>query len=124
MSRWPALRTIAKRLVRTLMERPESSEGLSNTLVVRRGLSPDFYFFLQIFAKQRGTYMVLDRRVGDRRRLPRDIGTERRRNDRRGAVPSTWSEGNFVCVRDSHIDEDNQTDRLQSFPRDTPERRD
>ena len=76
------------------------TDQLGALLIVPRGLAPDFYFFCDVFAKQRRATLVVDRRVDERRRLPRDVPLDRRReHDRRGHPPSTWIEGSFVLVR-------------------------
>ncbi len=70
-------------------------------LIVRRELSPAYYFFLQTFADTNRLAVVIDRRVGDRRRQPRRAFAERRRVDRRGAIPLSWSQGDFIVVREA-----------------------
>ena len=71
----------------------------ADALIVRRGLSPDYYFFAEIFAEQNSLEVVLDRRVDDeRRRRSGEVSAERRCNDRRGALPATWDEGDIVVA--------------------------
>lgn len=65
-------------------------------LIVRRGLSPAYYGFLQVFAKANGFEVILDRRVGDRRRRFDRFSKERRADDRRTQEPPTWDEGDFL----------------------------
>ena len=69
-------------------------------MIVRRGLSPAFYFFCNIFATERGMKLVPDRRVKERRRWQRAApASDRRRNDRRSnAAP--WPKEDFIIVRD------------------------
>jgi hypothetical protein len=39
-------------------------------LIVRKGLSPAYYFFCKMFAQERGLEMMLDRRRAEDRRKP------------------------------------------------------
>jgi hypothetical protein len=68
-------------------------------LIVRRSLSPAYYYFLQTFAEANRLEVVIDRRVTDRRLVRSRTFRERRLADRRGLPPSTWIEGDFVVVR-------------------------
>ena len=68
-------------------------------LIVRRALSPAYYFFLQTFADANRIAVVIDRRVDDRRHQTRRTFGERRQADRRGAIPLSWSQGDFIVVR-------------------------
>jgi hypothetical protein len=65
-------------------------------LIVPRGCSPEFYFFCSVFAKEHHARVVIDRRSQERRELLYDAAAERRRTDRRGALPYTWGAGNFI----------------------------
>jgi hypothetical protein len=68
-------------------------------IIVRRALSPAYYFFLQTFAATNRLALLQDRRIDERRRqLMRKFG-DRRHGDRRGAEPPTWSQGDFIVVR-------------------------
>jgi hypothetical protein len=69
------------------------------SLIVRRALSPAYYFFLQTFADANRIAVVIDRRVDERRRQTHRTFGERRKADRRGATPMSWSEGDFIVVR-------------------------
>ena len=76
---------------------PESAD--TDLMIVRAGLSPAFYFFCQVFAKERRLKLVPDRRMGDRRHRQRpEAGTDRRQSDRRMAG-SIWTKEDFVVVR-------------------------
>ncbi len=66
-------------------------------LIVRRGLSDEYYTYLQKFAKTRELEIVVDRRRGERRRGPQPAPEERRREERRGPVPETWKLADFVA---------------------------
>lgn len=67
-------------------------------LIVKRGLSPAYYFFCGVFAKERGLEVVPDRRVAERRRWQRDTPpTDRRSIDRRR---ENWPSNEFTVVRD------------------------
>lgn len=68
-------------------------------MIVRRGMSPDYYFYLQKFAMANNVELVQDRRVDDRRRWPLRVAAERRNNDRRAPLPTTWEKGDFVAIR-------------------------
>ena len=70
-----------------------------DVLIVPRGLSPDYYFFLRTTAKVNGTEVVIDRRRGERRTHSNIVDAERRRVDRRGPVPVTWSKGEFIALQ-------------------------
>jgi hypothetical protein len=69
-------------------------------LIVRRGLSPAFYFFCDVFARERGLQLVPDRRAKERRRHQRATASiDRRQHDRRQLF-SQWSKEDFIVVRD------------------------
>jgi hypothetical protein len=68
-------------------------------LIVRRGLDPSFYKFLEIFAAEHHLEIVLDRRQADRRGPTQPVGQDRRRQDRRGPPPPSWSSGDFIAVK-------------------------
>lgn len=72
----------------------------SDLMIVRRGLSPSFYFFCQVFAKEHNLVVVPDRRAHDRRRRERATPTiDRRAQDRRGEPPR-WRSEDFIVLRD------------------------
>jgi hypothetical protein len=56
----------------------------ADAVVVPRGLSPAYYFYMEVFARTNELGFVVDRRVADRRRYGTDIAMERRATDRRG----------------------------------------
>lgn len=68
-------------------------------------MSREYYFFCEILAKVNGADMLLDRRVTERRCQSVYVARERRRADRRGPAPSTWTNG-FFLTRISVIGED------------------
>lgn len=71
----------ARRILRRLFNRrkPADEAESHDLLVVRRGMSPAFYFFCTLFAKERGLVVVEDRRRKERRRRQRPTpATERR----------------------------------------------
>jgi hypothetical protein len=78
---------------------PAGSAGKMERLVVRRSLSPAYYYFLQMFADANRIKLLIDRRVHDRRVVQGRTFQERRRADRRALPPPTWTEGDFVVVR-------------------------
>lgn len=68
----------------------------SGLLIVKRGLSPAYYFFCGVFAKERGLEVVPDRRVNERRRWQRELPPgDRRANDRRR---ENWPNSEFTVV--------------------------
>ncbi len=70
-----------------------------DALIVPRGLSNDYYFFMEVFAKTNAVELIIDRRRPDelrRQRLP--VSTERRVADRRRPLPGTWQESGFIRV--------------------------
>ena len=76
-----------------------SQSGEIERLIVRRALSPAYYFFLQTFADANRLTLVIDRRIEERRRARRRTFTERRQGDRRGSIPPSWTQGDFIVVR-------------------------
>lgn len=72
------------------------------SLIVRRSLSPAYYFFLQTFAQANRLGVVVDRRLEERRQETRRTFGERRRAERRGAEPLSWQQGDFIVVRAGH----------------------
>lgn len=74
----------------------------STVTIVRRGLSPAYYFFFEIFAKQNGIKVVVDRRVDDRRARLEHVFGDRRASDRRLPPPRTWGEADLVIPQPTH----------------------
>ena len=69
-------------------------------MIVRRGMSPAFYFFCRLFANENGLHVVPDRRAADRRYRQRATPSiDRRRFDRRMAE-NQWVKEDFLVVRD------------------------
>ena len=70
-------------------------------LIVRRGMSAEYYSFCRILAITNRVPVLVDRRVGDRRqRLENYWGIERRGGaDRRTTAPGTWTDSQFVMTR-------------------------
>jgi hypothetical protein len=70
-------------------------------LIVRKGLSPAYYFFCKMFAQERGLDMVLDRRREPRRRKQRPTPTiDRRAADRRNPE-SNLDKDDFCVVKET-----------------------
>ena len=67
-------------------------------LIVRRGLSHSYMAFLRVYARNRGLEVTIDRRAEERRRRETDILPDRRRGERRGPVPRTWDQADFVAI--------------------------
>jgi hypothetical protein len=70
-------------------------------LIVRRGMSAEYYSFCSILATTNRVPVLFDRRVNDRRqRLEPYWGSDRRSGaDRRSAVPTSWTESQFALTR-------------------------
>ena len=91
-----AIRHIFRKRERAIPELPPKPD----LMIVRRGLSPSFYFFCHVFAKEHGLTVVPDRRTRNRRRRQRATPTiDRRAQDRRGE-PVHWPFEDFIIVRD------------------------
>ncbi len=101
MQEWPSLREAVRRLLKAPSQTVEPATPCPDkTIIVRRGLSEDFYFFLDVFARHNNTAMVVDRRASDRRRFSREAVKERRHDsDRRAASSSPWTKENFFIER-------------------------
>lgn len=99
MMSWFPLRR-ATQHVRQRSPRVSAQPELKGKLILRRGLSETYYFFLEIFAKQNDVELVIDRRTGERRHMPRDVPNDQRRSDRR-MDPSTTpiAREDFFVVR-------------------------
>jgi hypothetical protein len=74
-------------------------ERESALIIVRLGAIDRFAALERAFGPE-GIVVIWDRRVADRRRAGRDsaVATERRRRDRRGPAPPTWSLLDFLVV--------------------------
>jgi hypothetical protein len=77
----------------------ETSVEPSALIVVRAGAVDRFAALRAAFVPD-GVDVVWDRRLGERRRAPAgDVSpTERRRRDRRGAAPASWTLLDFLVV--------------------------
>ena len=98
MSRLLSGRTLIDRLFRRSSRPDLRVRPAKEVMIVRRGMSSDYYFYLQKFAIANDVELVQDRRVDNRRRWPRHVHTERRNSDRRGPLPMTWETGDFVAI--------------------------
>lgn len=68
-------------------------------LVVPRGLSAQYYEFLDITARTNGERIVVDRRLTHRRKESQTATAERRNvPDRRGSVPPSWDEDGLIVL--------------------------
>lgn len=70
----------------------------TEVLVVRRGMDPDYYRFMQITAHANRTELIVDRRRAERRQDAPRPEVDRRRSDRRADPPPTWSNDGFVAL--------------------------
>ncbi len=78
--------------------RVESAASMRTRVIVRRGASERFQILQETFAGE-PVELIRDRRLGERRQIGGDpITTERRRSDRRGLPPITWTALDFVVV--------------------------
>ncbi len=75
--------------------RPTHAPGL---MIVRGGLSPAYYFFCRVFAKEHNLEVIPDRRMNDRRRLENSTTVDRRHGERRSGVDRLSSQ-DFIVVR-------------------------
>jgi hypothetical protein len=79
---------------------PLTGHIVANVLIVRRALTPAHYFFLRAFAQPNGLRVMVDRRIGERRRETQHLFGDRRCGiDRRQEAPATWHDGDFVVPR-------------------------
>ncbi|MBI1893760.1 MAG: hypothetical protein HYS14_06580 [Candidatus Rokubacteria bacterium] len=76
--------------------------GTTHYFIVRRGESEIFQLFREHFADVGFVDVIWDRRLGDRRRVHRDVAVERRRGERRHPAPKTWSAFGFVFAAAHH----------------------
>jgi hypothetical protein len=81
------------------MIEPETAVEPSALIVVRTGAVDRFAALRAAFGPD-GVDVVWDRRLGERRRSAAINGaaTDRRRRDRRGAVPASWALLDFLVV--------------------------
>ena len=70
-------------------------------IIVRRGASERFQIVQEMFAGE-AVEPIWDRRRGERRERRDPITAERRRSDRRGPPPVTWTALDFVVVHLAH----------------------
>ena len=70
-------------------------------LIVRRGMSAEYYSFCSILAGTNRVPVLFDRRVNDRRqRVEPYWGSDRRSGaDRRSAAPKSWTDSQFALTR-------------------------
>jgi hypothetical protein len=81
------------------MIEPQAAFEPTALIVVRAGAVDRFAALKAAFAPE-GVDVVWDRRLGERRRSSSDSaqGSERRRSDRRGSIPVSWSLLDFLVV--------------------------
>ena len=73
---------------------------MTQTMVVRRGQTDRYRSLRETFGcPPIDASVIWDRREIDRRARAASTETERRRRDRRGATPSTWSALDFLVVK-------------------------
>lgn len=92
-------KTVRDFLLRRRSGASEAAPTSADAMIVRRDLSPAYYGFLRVFTKTNGLDLVVDRRVGERRKGFDRFGAGRRLQDRRGEQPATWEEGDFIVVQ-------------------------
>ena len=66
-------------------------------MIVPQGMDPSYYTFLRITADANGQQLLVDRRLRERR-AAHQTGIDRRRSDRRGPLPRTWTEDGFLLI--------------------------
>jgi hypothetical protein len=68
-----------------------------DALIVPRGLSSDYYYFLEVSARANRCELIVDRRgLGERRRHAQPVASDDRVAERRGPLPDTWQELGFI----------------------------
>ena len=68
-------------------------------LIIRRGLAPDYVLFLETTGRLNGIEVIVDRRVGDKRRGPHvETTPERRVAERRSPESETWRRSGFISI--------------------------
>ena len=98
MSRLLSGQTLLRRLSR-VWRGSDPIDPAREVLIVRRGMSPAYYFCLEKFAVANNVDLVKDRRVDSRRRSPLRVAAERSNDDRRAPPPATWAKGDVVVIR-------------------------
>ena len=74
--------------------------AVKQVIIVRRGCDDRYHAMLDTFGVEPlSATIVWDRRHGDRRLRAHAAGAERRRTDRRGAEPNSWSALDFLVAR-------------------------
>ena len=67
------------------------------SLIVRRGLSQSYYFFMKAMARANKIEMVVDRRLSERR-AGDSASTERRVGERRRRPPASWTQDDYIAL--------------------------
>ena len=68
-------------------------------IVLRRGMSPAYYSFMDIAAAANGMQVVVDRRLRDRRvAIVPPIVVDTRVAERRGVPPDTWTSEGVLLI--------------------------
>ena len=70
-----------------------------DAIIVRRGMRPEYYNFMEITSRVNGVELVLDRRLVERRRTPGVVAPERRAIERRGPPPPSWIRDGVILLR-------------------------
>ena len=68
------------------------------TLIVRRGMRPEYYGFLRVTTVANGDELIVDRRRADDSR-PQDGPPEPEIPDRRGPAPEKWIDEDVIVVQ-------------------------
>jgi hypothetical protein len=70
-------------------------------LIVRRGMSAEYYKFCSMLATTNRVPVLMDRRVGERRQRSEAFwGADRRSgDDRRSRAPKSWTDSQFALAR-------------------------
>ena len=92
-------RMLLHRLFRPRRRPDPRFSAVREVLIVRRGMSPEYYFYLQKFAAANNVELIQDRRLDDRRHRALGIEEDRRSDDRRTPPPATWSRGDVIVIR-------------------------
>jgi hypothetical protein len=85
----------------TVIELPTPAQPTEPTqlIIVRRGRESTFRLLERQFGNDPSVRIIWDRRYQERRRSASDtVGSERRRSDRRPAVPTIWSPTHYLVV--------------------------
>ena len=70
----------------------------SYLLIVRRNCDEKLAFLERVFAARSGVRVMEDRRVAERRRRLDLVPVDRRRRDRRSALPPSWDVADYLLV--------------------------